>query len=212
MLWLREVIGTGQATLIERAFEAAHKIKTPLDRLERRYRNWLIANHPNNLFAALSSFDFADLETLAKHSIAKSASQHEARSRFGEDLFADTPAELFCITALHGIKSEGMGFFNDGHVDKRFKERPGLLPHTLTDCLRERAYCSELYRLRHSVDTNGSDGPGEAYARSCFVFRCLGRIRPRNKAEAVAVLRYLIDDCDSLDNEGTEAILLNLVG
>ena len=104
VLWLRQLIGTGQAALIEKAFQAAKKIKTPLKELEKRYRDWLTTNQPGNLFAAFSSFDFADLEGLAKKSIQKAARQHEARSRFGDDLFAETPAESFCITALHGLR------------------------------------------------------------------------------------------------------------
>jgi hypothetical protein len=69
VLWLRSIINTGQAALIERAMEAAKKIKAPLDVLEMRYRNHLTASNPGNLFAALSSFGFADLESLSVRAI-----------------------------------------------------------------------------------------------------------------------------------------------
>lgn len=212
VLWLRQVIGTGQAALIDKAMEAAKKLKTPLDKLEKRYRDWLTANQPGNLFAALSSFDFANLEGLAKSSIKKAARQNEARSRFENDLFADTPAESFCIAAMHGLTPDNFGWFTDTDADERFAKHVELLPHTLSDCLRELEYWRDLYHLRNSVDTYCSDGPDEAYARRRFVFRCLGRIRPRDKTEALAVLRYLTSECDSLDDDGTDAILLNLIG
>lgn len=49
------------------------------------------------------------------------------------------------------------------------------------------------------------------YARECFTFRCLARIRPKSKAEAVAVFRYLADNDRMRDTE-TDDILLNLIG
>ncbi len=213
VLWLRQVIGTGQAALIEKAMQAAKKIKTPLDQLEKRYRDWLTANHPGNLFAAFSSFDFANLEGLATKSIQKAARQHEARSRFGDDLFAETPAESFCITALDGLKPDRIGFIADAEADQRFGAHPELLPNTLTDCLREITYWHELGSLRGSVDLY-TDGPPEAYTRRCFAFRMLGRIRPRSKDEALSVLRWMLEDKQNNMDRGdnTDAILLNLIG
>lgn len=212
VLWLREVIGTGQAALIEKAMKAAKKIKTPLKTLEERYTKHLVSTNPGNLFAALSSFDFANLEGLAETSIQKAARQHEARSRFGDDLFADTPAELFCITALHDLTPDHMSLFTDVEADQRFKAHPDLLPNTLADCLHEISYWDDLYSLRHAVDTH-SEGPREAYARRCFAFRMLGRIRPRSKDEAMVVLRWMLDDKQGNMDRGTDtdAILLNLI-
>ena len=212
VIWLRQVIGTGQAALIEKAMQGAKKIKTPLKEVEKRYQAWLMKENPGSLFAALSSFDFANLEGLAKKSIEKAARQHEARSRFGDELVAETPAESFCITALHRLKADRMDFYADADVDKRFQAHPELLPQTLTDCLRELAYWQDLYWLRNSVDSHSSDGPREAYARSRFAFRCLGRIRTSGKTEAVSVLKYLTDDRDRLNDGDTEAILFNLLG
>ncbi len=213
VLWLRQVIATGQAALIEKAMQAAVKIKTPLDQLENRYRDWLTANQPNNLFAALSSFDFADLEGLAKKSILKAARQHEARSRFGDDLFSETPAESFCIAALHGLKPDRTGFIPDDEADECFKKHPELLPNTLSDCLHELAYWDELGRLRYAADSC-DDGPPEAYARRCFAFRMLGRIRPRSKCESLEVMRWLLADKQNNMDRGSDvdAILLNLIG
>ena len=213
VLWLRQVISTGQAGLIEKAFQAAKKIKTPLDQLEKRYRDWLTKNQPGNLFAALSSFDFSDLKGLAKKSIEKAARQHEARSRFGDDLFALTPAELFCEKALDGVTPDRIGFIADDDADRCFMAHPDLLPNTLADCLHEIAYWDELSSLRYSVDSY-CDGPPEAYTRRCFAFRMLGRIRPRSKDEAMDVLRWLLDTKQEQadQNADTDTIPSNLIG
>lgn len=212
VLWLRSVIQTGQAALIERAMQAAKLVKTPLKELEKRYMNHLVSTNPGNMFAAMSSFGFADLDDLAKRSIEKLTRQTEAHARFGEDVFANTPAEQFCIEAVKGLKrNKNFGDYDDAQVDQRFKARPDLLPHTLSDCLYELAYWNDLYLLRNAVSLHAGDPVPEAYAREQFTFRCLGRIRASSKTEAVAVFRYLADS-EYMDRTETEGILLNLIG
>lgn len=211
VLWLREVIGAGQAALIDKAMEGAKKIKTPLKDLEARYTKHLVSTNPGNIFATFASFDFADLEGLAKKSVEKAARQHEALSRFGDDLFAETPAESFCIAALQGVEPGSLGFVDDGVADERFRKYPELLPQTLTDCLHEQDYWRNLYRFRHAVDRDCGDQLPEAYAREQFSFRCLSDIRPRHKEESIAVLRYLAEH-DYMDRTETNDILLNLIG
>ena len=209
VLWLREVIKTGRAVLIDKAMQAAQRIKTPLKELEKRYSDYLMKKSPGNFMAALASFGFADLDALAQRSIQKLALQTEATARFGKHLFADTPAEHFCMDALMGLKLDKMQSFNEGQVDKRFQAHPDLMPNTLGDCLHELAYWHELYLLRHAHD--GGDQGREAYARECFVFRCLSHIRPKTKQESIAVFRYLADS-ERMDDTETNAILLNLIG
>lgn len=212
LLWLREIIETGQAALIERAMEAAERIKTPRDVLEKRYRDHLTATNPGNLFAALSSFDLGNLEGLAVRSVEKHRLRIEGRARFGDNLLADTDAEVFCIEALDGLRPGQWGMLDQGEVAERFKARPDLLPYTLADCLHELAYWADLYRLRNAVGqfAGDGDGPEEASARERFVFALLGEIRPRNREEAKAVLRYLIANRRKDDQEA-DAILDNLI-
>ena len=211
VLWLRSIINTGQAALIERAMEAAKRIKAPHDVLEKRYRDYLIATNPGNVFAALSSFDFADLEGLAARSIEKHRLRTEGRARFGDHLFSDTPAEVFCIEALEGLKLEQLGSLDSEDAAARFKALPDWLPQTLADCLWELDYWRQLYRLRNAVDRDCSDGPPEASARDYFVFGLLAEIRPRNKDEAKAVFRHLMRG-NGINSEEDEAILDNLIG
>ena len=212
VLWLRSIINTGQAALIQRAMEAAKRIKTPLDLLEKRYRDHLTTTSPGNLFAALSSFGFADLESLSVRAIDQHRLRLEGGARLGDALLADTEAESFCIDALRGLEATGqLGDFDKGQVAARFNAHPDLLPHTLTDCLYELDYWDQLYRLRNAVDRDASDGPVESTARDWFVFGLLAEIRPRDKAEALAVFRYLIAS-ERDDMAEAEAILCNLIG
>ncbi|MEB0076827.1 hypothetical protein QN386_24960 [Pseudomonas sp. CCI3.2] len=212
VLWLRSIINTGQAALIERAIEAAKKIKTPPDVLEKRYRAHLAATNPDNLFAALSSFGFADLESLSRHAINEQRQRLEGVARFGDSLMDDTDAEAFCIDALRRLKASGpLDDLDKGEVAARFNAHPELIPHTLADCLHELDYWSRLYSLRNAVDRYSSDGPQEATARDWFVFGLLAEIRPRDKTEALAVFRYLVAS-DRGDMEEGEAIMLNLIG
>ncbi|HCL53154.1 hypothetical protein G7017_13270 [Pseudomonas fulva] len=212
VLWLRSIINTGQAVLIDRAMEGVKKIKTSLDVLEKRYTAHLIATNPGNPFAAMSSFGFADLEALATRAIERHRLRLEGNARFGDALLADTEAETFCIDALRGLEATGqLGDFDKSEVAARFNAHPELLPHTLADCLYELGYWDHLYRLRNAVDRDASDGPPEATARDWFVFGLLAQIRPRDKAEALAVFRYLIASQRD-DMAESEAILCNLIG
>lgn len=210
VLWLREVIGTGQAVLIAKAMEAADLVKTPMAVLEKRYRDHLTGTDPGNMFAAMASFSFGDLDELARRSIEKLANQHEGKARFGDQLFKDTPAEKFSIKALKGLKrSKGTLAFDGLEVAARFSAAPELLPHTLADCLHELAYWHDLYRLRHAVAGIG-DASEQAHARDWFVFGLLASIPPRSREEASAALEYLIGS-DRMDMEERDGILRNLV-
>ncbi|WP_256584032.1 hypothetical protein [Pseudomonas sp. SDI] len=212
VLWLRSIISTGQTALIDRAMEGAKKIRTPLDVLEKRYRDYLVAANPGHLFAAMSSFGFADLEALASRAIEQHHLRQEGAARFGDDLLADTEAESFCIEALRGLEQSGpLLDFDKAQIAARFNTHPDLLPHTLADCLYELGYWDQLYRLRNAVDRDASEGPPEATARDWFVFGLLAQIRPRDKAEALAVFRYLIASQRD-DMAESEAILCNLIG
>lgn len=212
VLWLRSIIGTGQAALIGRAMEGAKMIKTPLDVLEKRYTAHLVASNPGHPFAAMSSFSFADLEALATRAIERHRLRLEGNARFGDALLADTEAESFCIDALRGLEATGQfGDFDKSEVAARFNAHPELLPHTLADCLYELDYWDHLYRLRNAVDRDASDGPPDATARDWFVFGLLTQIRPRDKSEALAVFRYLIASQRD-DMAESEAILCNLIG
>ena len=211
VLWLREVISTGQADLIHKAGLAAAKIKTPLKDLEKRYTDHLVRAHPGNWAAAFSSFGFADLESLAERAITRSQRRHEACARFGDAIFSNTPAEQFCFEVLKRVRKGARGYGLDAaQVDKRFDARPGQRPATLTDCIAELVYWRELYWLRQAVGDCG-DTSDQVTAREDYVFRLMSRIAPRDVDEAAMVFHYLTAN-DGMDRAHSGSIILNLIG
>lgn len=211
VLWLREVVSTGNPALIAKAKEAAKRITTPAKELEKRYTDMVAKANPGNMFAVLSTFRFADLDGLAVSAVAKAARQHEARARFGDTIYDDTPAEKFCMGALKRVRKNARGWGLDAEqVDKRFDARPDQRPGTLMDCIAELTYWRELYSLRHAFGDCG-DTSDQVTAREDYVFRMLSRIPRRDADEAAEVFRYLASN-DGMDRAHTGAIILNLIG
>ncbi|WP_229635538.1 hypothetical protein [Pseudomonas syringae] len=191
VLWLRQVISTGQPRPIAAAMEAAKKIATPMKDLEKRYSDYLHTAHQGHFFATFAAIGFGNLEGLAKRSIDTLRLKIEAEGRFGGDsIWLDTPAEQFCEMALKRCK----GFksyidFGKPAAHKRFRKHAELMPHTLDDCLHEIAYWNDLQRLRSATGECG-DGQHQAIAREWFVVGLLAEIKPRDKAEALRTLDY----------------------
>ena len=210
LLWLRSVINTGQAGLIERAMGASKRIETPFKELEKRYRDFLHVSQPGNFFATFGAIGFADLDSLAKKAITREQRRCEAMARFGDAIFDDTRAEAFCSEMLRRLdpRKDVIGY--DKHeVAERFKQCPEYLPNTISDCLHELDYWNQLYRLRNAYDSY-YDTSSESSAREWFVFGLLAEIRPRNRDEAKAVLKYMRDH-ERTDMEESDAILDNLL-
>lgn len=212
VLWLRQVINTGHAALIEKAMKAAKHISTPLKVLEDRYTKYLATAHPENPFAALfGSLGFADLDGLARKAIEQERLRCEAVARFGERLFAHTDAESFCIEALEALQLDATFQFDPIEVAIRFRANPALLPNTLSDCLHELNFWDNLFRLRRAVDPSQNDCIAEADARKQLVIGLLAQRRPRTNDEALSVFRYLVAS-DRMNNSEADAILINLIG
>ncbi|WP_310461060.1 sigma-70 region 4 domain-containing protein [Sphaerotilus sp.] len=212
MLWLRAVIATEHPDHIAKALEAVKRIKTPPKELETAYMMWIRARQ-GDMAAVFASIGFADLKAAAKKATKDATTRAEGLARFGTAaaLLADTEAEQFCIETLHGLDGGGtLDGIDPAEVAQRFKARPDLLPMTLDDCLFELAYWNDLYQLRRPLDY--VEHAHEVYARERFVFAELAHIRPRTKAEAIDVLRFLAEDGeDRMDDEHTQAILENLI-
>ncbi|MBL1376254.1 transposase family protein [Zobellella iuensis] len=207
ILWLRELIQTEHPDFIDKALKAASRIKTPAKELERRYAQFLSASTGNNMAAAFGSFNFADLEFLAKRARERAINRAEASARFGGDPDMVTEADRFCVRVLKGAKEGQYGGVDNDDAADRFREHTELMPRTLEDCLYELAFHHDIYRLRNAA--TGSDGPPELFARQVFTESLLAEIRPRSKGEARAVFRYLCDQEVEMNN--FEAIIDNLL-
>lgn len=211
IIWLRSVIGTGQPALIAKAKDAAARIKTPLKELEKRYSAFLARTNGGHMFATFGAIGFADLDGWEVTSIKLAARRQEAHARFGDTLFVNTAAEDFCEETLAGVNDGRDEWELDkAEVDARFNEKPDKRPATLSDCLAELNYWSDLYWLRNAVDRDSSESGVPAQARKDYAFRCLGRILPRSTEEAHQVLQYLIDD-NAMGWEESHGILRNLM-
>ena len=216
MLWLREVIQTGDSALIATAMQAAKRVKTPVKELERRYGDYLLrASGGNTLQAAFGSIGFGDLQGLAKGVLDRQARCREAVARFGSEaaVFADTAPELFCIQALAKVKPEAKwGSYPLQATCTAFEAHAAMRPHTLSDCLAELAFWNALYHLRSAWPNSGDDLP-QVSARRDYLHRCMGVLRSKGRDEAKAVLRYLAGPGqDALDEEATDLVLENLIG
>ena len=215
MLWLREVVATGDADLIRKALQAAERIKTPAKELELRYGRHLIAAAGGDIFAGVfGSMNFADLAGHARNVIDRQTRQREAVSRWGSEaaMWADQATEQFCIDVLIDLEPSGM--FNEYDTDaavKAFEVEAAMRPHTLADCLHELDYWNDLYHQRSAWPNCGDDLP-QVRARRDYLMRCLSVLRPKSRDDAKAVLRHIADDKDSFNDEVTDAILENLIG
>ena len=109
------------------------------------------------------------------------------------------------------VASGAWGSIDQAQANAAFAQHPDMAPHTLADCLHELEYWDALYRLRHGWDNAGDELP-EVYARRCYLdSHCLSTIRPKSRAEAIAVLRFMAKN-EMFDRSETDAVLENLVG
>ena len=216
MLWLRQVVQTGDTALIAKAMQAAERIKTPAKELERRYGDWLMRESGGNTMKAVfGSIGFANLKGLAQRVLDNQARRREAIARYGsmEGVFATLPQEQFCMDALALVPTSATSWyvFDPELANAAFAQQTELVPHTLADCLYELEFWDALYRLRNGWDNAGDDLP-EVNARRRYIdSHCLATIRPKTRDEAKAVLRYMAAN-EMFDRTETDAVLENLVG
>lgn len=213
VLWLQQVVNTGQPGLIAKAMEAAKFIKTPMKDLGSRYGQYLMRESKGNTMAVVfGSMGFGELQCQAEHAINRLSKEHEALSYFGtiENLFNDTSAEAECVAALRGLKRDKSSQYEyiAPLAKERFLKRPALVPHTLADCIHVREWWAKLYWLRQPFGSGDAHPAGQAHDNYCFAM--LANIPARTTAEALAVLGHLEQE-DAMDRKETSAILRNLI-
>lgn len=211
VLWLQQVVKTGNQALIDKALEAAKRITTPMEELGRRYADHIVRSTGNTLGAAFASFGFGDLEDQAKRAVQRAARQHEALSRFGtvDALFANTPAEKACKKALRGLKRADFMGYDGPDAAERFAKHSNLTPATISDCLHVIAYWDALYWLRADTVEHGGDILEQAAAHKYYCRDMMAIIAPRNKAEALAAFEHLLEDGEGIQDR--ETTLRNLI-
>jgi len=212
VLWLQQVVKTGNQNLIDKAMEAAKRITTPMKTLGERYAQYVARQGGHPLQVAFASFGFGDLEGQAKRAVQEAARRHEALARFGDEdtAFAETPAEKACKKALRGLKRDGkFDSYDDAEALDRFNHTPDLAPATIDDCLYARAYWNKLHWLRAAIGDFGDSRP-QGYAHECYCLAMLAHLHPRNAAEALTAFDHLDAD-DGTDWERAQPIIRNLI-
>lgn len=207
VLWLREIISTGNHAAIDTALQAVANIKTPLKDIADRYAAYLRKQGHSVMEVVLKTIRFDELDGLAEKSKTTAARKAEALTRFGDDPDLMTEAERFCIRTLDDIDTALMND-NRAVIADRFKQHPELMPHTLADCLHELNFWNDLYCLKMAAEAG--EPAYETYEREHFVFDLMAEIRPRSREEATAVLQYIIDN-ERKDDRSADAVLFNLV-
>ena len=134
VLWLRQVVQTGDTALIDKAMQAAERIKTKPDELEKRYGDFLMRQTGGNTMRAVfGSIGFANLKGLAESTLDKQARKREALARFGSDqaVFATLPQEQFCMDALALVPQDTKGWhdFDQEQGNAAFAQQTELVPH-----------------------------------------------------------------------------------
>lgn len=216
VLWLRQVVKTGDTSLIEKAIKASERIKSSEDQLEKKYGNYLMTlPNSNTMMSAFGSIGFANIKGLAATTLSNKEKQRESLSRYGSKdvLFSTLEQETFCIEALSGLpKIDGDYFTNYREQSKLtvevFSSITEMAPNTLSDCMYELEYWQKLYRLRSCWESY--DHLEQVNQREDFLFHCMTFLRPKTREEGVAVFHYLADN-DSMNRESTDAILNNLI-
>jgi hypothetical protein len=160
--------------------------------------------------AALSAYLVPDIPASARRARAARAQIHP-RGACETHPWISARAETFCEETLVGVK-EGRDEWelDKTEFDARFDAMPEQRPSTLSDCLAELRYWTDLYWLQNAVDRDGSESGVPGQARKDYTFRCLGRILPRSTEEAHQVLQYLIND-NAMGWEESHGILRNLM-
>lgn len=208
VLWLREMIQTGQPALIEHALAMASRLgEDTLKATEGRYAA-ILASQQGALAAAFGSIGFCDLEGLAKSTLRKKKEREGALSVFGEGDYFTTPQEQFCIDTLEGLETDRLGYHTPEDIESRFIQRKDLLPWTLADCLRELQFWRELDKHKYALF--GCELDQAIYARETFIRLLMTRIKARDKAEVRLVWDYLVEQDFQADE--LNPIIENLLG
>ena len=135
MLWLRQVVQTGDTALIDKAMQAAERIKTKPDELEKRYGDFLMRESKGNTMRAVfGSIGFANLKGLAERVLDKQQRRTEALARFGSmRRVATRPGGKFCMDAGAGAVASGVWAARPARPMQRLAST-GRWCRTLADC------------------------------------------------------------------------------
>ncbi|HCF8172947.1 TPA: helix-turn-helix domain-containing protein [Klebsiella pneumoniae] len=235
-LWVLEVIKLNEPAHLDAAEAALEKLTISPKDVEKRYRDWMVANGADILQTAFGTFSMNDPQhylKLARENIRKAS---EVRAVFGSYEAAMEPVEAellisrsaFLVDENFGLTREEVA---DGSIsgieryleleDARKDAHHGFTdvlpsPHTLSDVVREFDYWTWLYWIRDAAGRElghqYSEGLSqEVYDREDWLDTQLATISPIHQQEAIDVLKWLLKSDRHEGRDEVDAILMNLV-
>ena len=219
MLWLRDLCQHAREVgVLDRALEAASRIKTPMEELERRYTDWLKRQpgaHP--LAVALSRI--GEIEGHVTHARQRILLHAEGLAIFGsyETAMSDTaPERMLAETAALPEDFDGWSRLGMDALAEVFAR--SVNPATLAECASELRYWDWLYQIRaRMVETErpeayvGDEEP-VVTARREYVEGLLTVLIPVDRQEAIHLadaLKAGLVDIGSTDDGGRRAEILD---
>ncbi|MFB1489355.1 MULTISPECIES: hypothetical protein [unclassified Thiocapsa] len=214
-LWLCEVCRTARNPhVLDLVLEAAERITTPSEEIERRYREWL-QYQPNMdpLVMAFATFDMANIEVKVKKARERINNYNEYAAIFGSypEAMMPTPAEQMVMHTI-GALPDGDPWRLKQDTRKELFTR-SVNPTTLSEVAAELRYWSWLNQVRdimRRTEQPGTFGPEdseEIYVRRVWVEGLLRELQPQNASEAL----HIIDEVKSglIDNNSIDDAALH---
>lgn len=220
LLWLGRVCKTTtDLAVLDKALEAAAKIQTPANDLEKRYSAWLMRQpgaHP--MRTIFGSFGMADIQGKVERARQRIRVNAEGRAIFGtlEAALAPTPAEAMLEQTISEWPTGDFWNWSAEQLAEVFAR--SVNPVSLTGCVAELRYWAWLYDIRrHLYATEYPDDytpdPSETVsARERYVEHRLTVLPPVDRAEAIYVADVLKDgliDIGSVDDGEKRAQVLD---
>ena len=221
VLWLGKLCATtNDLAALDQALEAAERIKTPADELEKRYSDWLARQPGANPFSVVfQSVRMADIKGKVADARERILVNAEGLSIFGSytNAMALTPAEMMLEDSAGKWPEEGYCWeWSMEQMDALWKR--SVNPASLTECVSELRYWQWLYRIRkymHQTEYPNAFAPdlGDLiYSREHYIEKLLCIIPPFDHQERLFVADAIND---GLIDKGTvydgreQAVVLN---
>nr|WP_141657239.1 hypothetical protein [Thiocapsa sp. KS1] len=219
MLWLGKVCksATDTATL-DKAVQAAKKIKTAPETLRNRYSKWLLEQGQGAFQVAFAAMGLGDIDAKAEAARERIATNAEGIAVFGSYEAAMQPTEAEAmILETAGPMPPGYGYEWPPEAFAPIFAR-SVNPWTLSDVLAERAYFDWLYRVRKAMFATANpdgfmgDDDEPIEARRYWMQQLLTEIEPVDDAERAMVAQVVVTPGFSDFEKDTIAVLAHLCG
>ncbi|MCK7581738.1 MAG: hypothetical protein MZV65_43040 [Chromatiales bacterium] len=219
LLWLRDICKHArEVSVLDRALEAASRITTPMEELERRYTDW-IKRQPGAHPLAVALSRIGEIKGHVAKARQRLLTHAEGLAIFGsyETAMSDTaPERMLADTAALPEDFDGWSRLGMDALAEVFAR--SVNPATLAECASELRYWDWLYQIRaRMIETEHPDrfiGDEEPVvtARREYVEGLLTVLAPVDRQEAIHLadaLKAGLVDIGSVDDGTRRAEILD---